>query len=70
MEINKQAVFAFIFVVIVYRTVSYVFERLFKPGRNQSERFNIISVYINKAISSDGETATSCDSSIQPTHFR
>ena len=29
---NKQVILAFIFVFIVDRTVSYIFERLFKPS--------------------------------------
>ena len=32
LETNKQVIFAFIFVFIVYRTVSYVFERLFRSS--------------------------------------
>ena len=32
LEINEQVIFAIIFVYIVYRTVSYIFERLFKPS--------------------------------------
>ena len=32
MEINKQVILVFIFVFIVYRTVSCVFERLFRPN--------------------------------------
>ena len=51
-------ILAFIFVFtrfIVYRTVSYIFERTkcIQAQRNRSERFKIISVYINRAISSD-----------------
>ena len=30
---HKQVILAFIFVFIVYRIVSYIFERLFKPSR-------------------------------------
>ena len=32
LEINKQVILAFTFDFIVYRTVAYVFERLFKPS--------------------------------------
>ena len=46
-------ILALIFVFIVYRIVSYLFERLFKPSETGPNDFKIISVYINKAISSD-----------------
>ena len=39
-------ILAFLFVFIVYRTVSYIFERTIEAQRNRSERFKIISVYI------------------------
>ena len=29
---HKQVILAFLFVFIVYRTVSYIFERLFRPS--------------------------------------
>ena len=46
-------ILAFVPVFIVYRIVSYIFERLLiQAQRNRSERFKIISVYINKAICS------------------
>ena len=46
-------ILAFIFVFIVYRTVSYISVwTTIQAQRNRSERFNIISVYIKKAISS------------------
>ena len=32
LEINKQTILAFIFFFIVYPTVFYVFERLFRPS--------------------------------------
>ena len=32
-------------------------------------KHKIISVYLNKAISSDRKIATNCDSGIQPTHL-
>ena len=41
------------FVFIVHRTVSYIFCTTIQAQRNRSERFKIISVYIEKAISSD-----------------
>ena len=47
LEINEQVILAIIFVYIVYRTVSYVFERSpIQAQRNRSERFKITSVYI------------------------
>ena len=68
LEINEQVILAIIFVYIVYRTVSYVFERSpIQAQRNRSERFKITSVYIKlinvKAISSDRRlSSTNCDS--------
>ena len=41
----------------------------FQAQWNRSEPFKIISVYLNKAISSDRKVATNCDSGIQPTHL-
>ena len=39
-------ILAFIFVFIVYRTVSYIFEQTIQAQRKWSECFKIISVYI------------------------
>ena len=44
----------FVLVFIVYRTVSYVFERLFRHSGTGPNIFKIIGVYVSiKAISSD-----------------
>ena len=45
-------ILAFLFVFIVYRTVSYFFERLFKPSGTGPNVLKT-SVYNNEAISSD-----------------
>ena len=41
-----KVILPFIFVFIVYRTVSHIFERLFKPGGNRPNILYHISVYM------------------------
>ena len=42
LETNKRVMLAFIFVFIVYRTVSYIFERLFSPSGTHAKGRNIV----------------------------
>ena len=48
MERNKQVILAFMFVFIIYRTVSFLTIITIQAQRNRSELFKIITVYLNK----------------------
>ena len=55
---HKQVILAFIFVFFVYRMVSYILERLFKPSGTGP---TVLKSLIRRTIS-----LTNCDSGIQP----